>query len=140
MKNTFYVIALSLTLMACGGSSSSGGSDGSSGADVDKDKDLFSLWKRADGGMPVDFTEGDFRVGLGFGVYLSDGAECSCDLTFIGDQESGGYTLNSCSHVYGTGSSDEAPNCNALDHSGTYSKTTTQLTICDDTQDCTIYN
>lgn len=134
MKNTFYIIALSLILTACGGSDS----DGSPSTSVDKD--LFSLWKPTDDSGPLELTGGQFQASQGFSLFMPDGAQCNCSLTFIGDQESGRYTLNNCNYTYGTGSGSEAPNCNALDHTGLYTKTSTQLTICDDTQDCTIYN
>lgn len=132
MKNTFFIIVLSLALTACGG-------DGSVTKSV-TNKDFFSLWKSVDDNSPLDLTDGDFNEGLEFNLYLGNGAQCNCNFVVIGDQKSGGYTLNSCNHVYGTGAGDEIPNCNALDHTGTYTKDSKQLTICDDTQDCTVYN
>lgn len=132
MKNTFYIIALSLILTACGGSSSSDSKP--------VDKDLFSLWKPSDGNIPLDLTEAGFRENGLFSTYLSNGAQCDCNFVLIGDQESGSYTINSCTHLAGTGSGTETPNCNVLDHTGLYTKTSTQLTVCDDVQDCIIYN
>lgn len=134
MKNTLYIIALSIALVACGGSSGTGVSTNSN-----SNKDLFSLWKTNDSSGPLDLTAGAFREILLFSSYASNGAQCDCNFVMVGDQESGSYTLNSCTHVQGTGSGSDTPNCNALDHTGLYSKTYTQLTVCDDTQDCTEY-
>jgi hypothetical protein len=132
MKNIFLIIAFSLALTACGG-----GSGG--GTKSVTDKDFFSLWKSVDDDTPLDLTSGGFNENLDFNSYLANGAQCNCDFIVIGDQKSGSYTLNSCNHVLGTGSGNEVPNCNALDHTGTYSKVGSKLTICDDTQDCTVY-
>lgn len=129
MKKIIIASVAALILTACGGES--GGSD--------SNKDLFSLWKTDQGGA-MDLSSGALGVEMGYSIFMEDGAECNCDLRLLGDQSSGNYILNSCSHTYGTGSGEETPNCNALDNTGTYSKTTSTLTICNSESNCTDYN
>lgn len=89
-----------VVLSACGG----GGDDDS--------KDLFSLWKSDPGNAPLDLTGRSFNTTQPISIFVVDGSVCNCNLTIIGDQESGAASLNSCTYVQGTSAKD--PGCQAL--------------------------
>lgn len=122
------ILLTSIVLTACGGSSSGG----------DSEKELFSLWKEVANDTPLDLTGGALGGTNGMSFYDTDGAQCDCGLRFLGTEDSGSYVLNNCSYDYGSSAGGD-PGCSDLNHTGTYSKTATTLTICDDEQDCTQY-
>ena len=125
MKKIIAAIILTLSLVSCGG----GG---------DATKDLFSLWIEDGTGNPLNLTGGTFNTPLDFAIFFVRGEQCNCKLTFIGTQSSGFYNLNSCNYQFGTGSED--PGCNALDSTGTYSKSSNTLTITPSTGSASTYH
>ena len=103
------------------------------------DKNLFSLWTPQDPTDPTLSLENlDFNQQTGYAFTFSTGDQCNCLIRFIGTQSSGQYTLNSCTYVVGSGSGVYT-NCSALNHSGTYNKSSDTLTICDNTGSCGSY-
>ena len=122
------LLLISSVLVACGGDD--GGDD--------SDKGLFSLWNQVGNDIPLDLTGGSFSTAYAFYIFEGDGSQCDCELRFLGTEESGSYVLNNCSYDYGSSESGN-PGCEGYNHSGTYSKTATTLTICDNEQDCTSY-
>lgn len=122
------LILTSIVLTACGGSSGGG----------DSEKELFSLWNEVGNNTPLDLTGGSINGTYLLSLYETDGAQCDCNLRFLGTEDSGNYVLNNCSYDYGSSAGGD-PGCDAYNHTGTYSKTATTLTICDDEQDCTQY-
>lgn len=122
------LLLISSVLMACGGDD--GGDN--------PDKGLFSLWNQVGNDVPLDLTGGSFNTAYEFFIFESDGSQCDCALRFLGTEESGTYILNNCAYDVGSSQSGD-PGCEGYNHSGTYSKTTTTLTICDNEQDCTSY-
>ena len=115
MRNLL-ILAVVVLLTACGG------------GDDHKPKSLFSLW--INDGPPmkvVDLTGGDFSTPLLYDSFFPDGAQCTCDLTVIGNQSTGSYVFNFCAYVVGSGTVD--PGCNALNNTGTYSLVNDVLTI-----------
>ena len=117
---------ISIALVACGGDSSS------------SDKELFSLWNDTSDNSPLDLTGGSLGSTMTLSLFEADGSQCDCNLRLIGTESSGSYTLNNCTYDYGS-SADGDPGCEAYNHSGTYSKTSNSLTICDAELDCTNY-
>lgn len=121
------ILASLLTISAC--SSSGGGGDTS--------KNLFSIWTEQSSGGVIDLQAASFGTPINFSVFFSGGAQCNCDLTFIGGQASGTYILNQCFYIFNSGSAD--PNCNALNQTGTYSNSNGTLTVLDDQGAVEIY-
>ncbi|GAA6145843.1 hypothetical protein NBRC116585_19610 [Thalassolituus maritimus] len=122
------LILTSVVLTACGGSSGGG----------DSEKSLFSLWKEDGTDIPLDLTGGSLGTPYEFFIFEADGAQCDCQLRFLGTEDSGSYVLNNCAYDYGSSANGD-PGCESYNHSGTFSKTATTLTVCDDQQDCTEY-
>jgi hypothetical protein len=103
------------------------------------EKNLFSLWTPQDQTDPTLSLENlDFNQQTGYAFTFSTGDQCNCLIRFIGTQSSGQYTLNSCTYVVGSGNGLYS-NCSALNHSGTYSKSSDTLTICNNTGVCSVY-
>ncbi|GAA6141622.1 hypothetical protein [Hydrogenophaga sp. 5NK40-0174] len=102
-------------LVACGG----GGED--------KTKDLFSLWNRDSDNVPLDLTGGEFSTPLLMYFYTTDGSQCNCNMTFVGEQHEGTFVVNSCRYVPGSGAGD--PGCTSFNGTGKYFKNDGQLTI-----------
>ena len=123
------LILTSIVLTACGGSSGGGEA---------LEKDLFSLWTDSSDGSSMDLTGGSTGSSFTFNIYASDGSQCDCKLRFLGTEDSGSYVLNNCDYDYGSSANGD-PGCSNLNHTGTYSKTASTLTICDDELDCTQY-
>ena len=115
MKRILGITAMVIALTACGG----GGSDG------DSSKGLFSIWNKTTDNAPLDLRGGSLGTSFEMGFFFAGGAQCNCDNTFIGTETSGSFVLNSCSYKYGSGSED--PGCNAINQTGSYSKTSSTL-------------
>ncbi len=107
-------------LSACG---SGGGGNSSSAAS----KDLFSKWTRTDG-LVLDLSTASFSLRQSIDVNFTNGAYCTCGAAMAGSQDSGTYAMGNCHYVSG-GSGD--PGCAALQVSGTYTKSSSTLTMCD---------
>ncbi|MBV1882261.1 MAG: hypothetical protein KUG82_11545 [Pseudomonadales bacterium] len=118
MRYASLSICLVIMLSGCGGSDSS------------SDKDLFSLWTATDSSLVLDLTNGDFSTPTDFFFDMGNGALCGCTLTAFGSQASGTYTFNSCTYEIGSSSRGD-PGCNALNHTGTYTKSGNVLTTYD---------
>lgn len=108
-----YLAAVCLVLASCGG-----------GAD---DKDLFSLWKAEATGAPMDLTGAKFGSDNNINLYTTDGTRCICDLAIVGDQKSGTIALTGCISIPYNAVKDKQ--CVAFDGAGSYSKTSTVLTL-----------
>lgn len=123
----FLLVLSFLFLASCGGG---GGNDDSSDittANSTAGKNLFSLWNRVGSDFVLDLREGDFDRPIPYGVVFNNGGVCECQLTALGDQQSGTYIINFCNFV--VGSAIEDLGCNSLSQSGTYEKNATTLTI-----------
>lgn len=103
-----------LALGACGG----GGGDS---------KDLFSLWNRDGDNAPFELSGGHFGSDNYLNAYTTDGTRCICNLAVIGTQESGTIAMTGCISI--PYNSRRQPMCEALNGSGTYTKTADILTI-----------
>ena len=88
-------------------------------------KDLFSIWERTDNNTVIDLTTIQFSVSTPFFFIFEDGAQCNCDVLFIGSQPAGSYAINSCRYKYNSGSED--PGCNAINTTGSYTKSSDTL-------------
>lgn len=115
MKNT---LLLTITLLVVSCSSDDGGSSS---------KDLFSIWERTDNNTIIDLTNVGFSNATPFFFIFDGGAQCDCDVTFVGTQSSGSYAINSCSYKLNSGAGD--PGCNAINGTGGYAKTSDTLTF-----------
>lgn len=122
------ILFFMLLLASCGG----GGGGGNS------PKDLFSLWNVVATDAPLDLRGGDFSTPLPISFYFVGGEQCNCTLTVLGTQSSGSYVLNFCAYQLGSGASD--PGCNALNDTGSYSKTSSILTITNSSMVSTDYD
>jgi len=134
MKRLMLVVP-SLLLMACGGSG-----EPVLGTSISTDeggKELFSKWENRADDESLDLTGGRLNTRLNFYITEAEGATCYCDLTFLGDVESGSYVLNQCTYI--ENSSDADPGCNNYNHAGTYDLSNSILTMCDDAEECTEY-
>lgn len=118
----YYLLLLIFLTAACGsgGGSSSGGSS---------DKNLFGVWTHTTTGWVMDLTGGSLNSNLVFRFLFNTGAQCSCTFNAIGTQSSGNYVLSNCTYVNGTGTGN--PGCNSLNNSGSYTKNSATLTVCD---------
>lgn len=131
---TLFLITLCITIISCGGEGDI------TGASVTKeeDKDLFSLWEETTTGNTIDLTAGGLSDTYAFYITYDSGLQCNCELTFLGTATSGNYVLNNCEYEPSSVAGSD-PGCNSNNHTGTYSKTSSQLTVCDNTQVCSVY-
>ena len=112
-------ILVAVSLSACGG--------GGGGA-APAPKNLFSLWKDTTDNTPLDLTGGAFNTALPMLFLYVGGAQCSCNLTLVGDQASGAWSLSACGYVPATGTGD--PGCSSMNAAGTYALSSNVLSIC----------
>lgn len=129
MKLLAVIAIATLALSGCGGEEGESNSE----------KELFSYWEDVEGeAAPLDLSGASFDGYREFSFIYADGAQCDCRLRMSGSEGSGNYSINTCFYAYGS-SADGDPGCDALNHAGTYSKTSDRLTVCDHEQDCTTY-
>lgn len=99
-------------------------------------KDLFSVWARQNPpGMILDFS--GMHIGsntLRVTVSSPFSAVCVCTIAISGTQDSGQYVIGGCSKESGTGTESD---CDSLESSGTFSKTTDTLHVCNASAVCT---
>jgi hypothetical protein len=114
MKNIAIALAAAAALSACGGGS---GSDS---------KNLFSLWTNTQTGALIELSGGDFGVSK-INLYTLDATRCICDLSIIGNQGAGNIAITGCISV--PYNQQRNPQCEALNGTGNYTKTTDTLTI-----------
>ena len=116
-------------LTGCGGAESSEGNS----------KPLFSYWEDESGAAsPLDLRGASFDGYREISFFYEDGAQCDCRLRLTGSESSGTYVVNTCYYFYASSANGD-PGCDALNHVGTYSKSESRLTICDNEQECTNY-
>jgi hypothetical protein len=129
MNKLFYIVLAAILATGCGGE------DGES----DSEKGLFSYWEDIEGeATPLDLSDGSFSGYRDISFFYADGAQCDCHFRVFGSEDRGNYSINTCRYAYAS-SADGDPGCDALNHTGTYSKTRTELTVCDSEQECTTY-
>ncbi len=78
-----------------------------------------------------------FSAPVPFSFFFVGGEQCNCNLTVLGTQSSGSYVVNSCVYQFGSGASD--PGCNALNDTGTYTNSSSTLTITSSTGEVSTY-
>lgn len=128
------LISFCIALISCGGE----GDIPAGSVTTTEEKNLFSLWEETATGNTIDLRAGGLSATYAFYIYLDDGAQCDCELTFLGSETSGNYVLNNCEYDAGS-SIDGDPGCNSNNHTGTYNQEGTSLTVCDSTQTCSVY-
>lgn len=124
--NYFLICVLCVSVLACGKKKKS--------ADAPA-KPLFSVWTDKDDGQVMDLTT--FKLGetKAVGLTQTDGSVCACNMQFVGTESAGAYVLNICSYAGGGGGD---PGCVSLDQAGNYTKSASELKICDGS-DCSTY-
>lgn len=100
------------------------------GSDTPASKDLFTVWARqtpTTGGI-LDFTGMSFGANsLQLSLSSPYDVVCTCALAISGTQDGGQYVISACSKNSGTGTEAD---CDNLESSGTFGKTTDTLTLC----------
>lgn len=96
--------------------------------DSSTNKSLFSSWAADSSTTVLDLTGGSLGT---FGMYfiLTNQNRCNCNVSIGGSESSGNYAITSCSYVAGTGTGSDT-GCSALNSSGTFTKTSSTLSIC----------
>lgn len=112
------ILVASLMLLAGCGSSSGGSAPTSS-------KELFSLWTRTSGQGELDLRSLTFDNGMDIMFVVSGVGSCRCRFTVDGTQQSGTYSIYSCSQVTGN------YNCVNFAGSGTFTNQNATLSLCD---------
>lgn len=112
MRNVIASLAIVTALSACGGGSDS--------------KSLFSLWTNTQTGALLELSGGDFGSRK-LDLYTLDATRCICDLAIIGNQGAGNIAITGCISI--PYNRDRNPQCEALNTTGNYTKTTDTLTI-----------
>jgi len=117
-KSVRYLLsALALSAAAaCGG----GGGD-------DNAKNLFSTWRNEATNAPLALDGASFNTPLRLMLYTTNGGQCNCDATIVGDQVSGRVIVNSCTPQVGTTATFAG--CSVLDGFIDYSNVEGVLTL-----------
>jgi len=114
-------IIMALLIAACGGD-----------PEAPEPKDLFSYWQDENTSFGIDMAGSAFGNNL-IEFWFPEANKCICNLNIIGDQDSGSYILTECIYIPpsigGTGNGTD-PGCEAIDGTGSYSKTSDVLTLC----------
>ena len=125
-----YKLLILVSLMTVGCAGSGGSSGGGSSA-----KSLASVWTKSDNSFTLNMTGLQLGVAQNISFTFAAGAICQCSMTATGLETSGNYALSSCTYTSG-GAGD--PGCASLNSTGTFSKPSSQLSICD--PGCATYN
>ena len=132
MKNLIVLIALIITLSACGKAEDKS-SGGSSAAPVTKSKSLFNPWTASNGRI-LELSNGHF--GANSISFLVSGGYCNAILLISGTEEAGNASTSAMTYS-GTGDSSV---CSQEVINYTYTKTMDTLTTCRTNGDpCTVY-
>lgn len=107
-------LAAALLLGACGG----GGDDS---------KDLFSIWTRDSDNATFDLSSAGFSTENYMTAFTQDGTKCICNFAVIGTQEQGSMALSGCISI--PYNSTKNPQCEAINGSGTYTKSGSVLSL-----------
>lgn len=114
-----------LLLAACG--SGSGGSE--------TEKPFKSLWtNKEDAEDQIDLSDVEFNQQYALIIPMSVNATCVCAVTAVGDSSQGLFSFSQCNY-YGPGQSL----CNMQYTALTYTKSMTELVVCDANPTCTTY-
>jgi hypothetical protein len=130
MKYLLLLPFIAINLASCGGDSSD---------DTASSKSLFSVWNEVNTTIVLDYTNGKFDDSFPFSFQYADDSQCNCELTFIGSQSAGSYTLNSCVYEANSGPSNTDPGCNAANNTGTYTNSSNVLVTTSSTGDVSTY-
>jgi hypothetical protein len=121
---------VSLVLVGCG---KSGGGSSNSAESV---KTLFSKWTN-DAGQSIDLRGGGFGNSMEIStINFNTGAVCKAELTVIGDEKSGSYTIL---NAYWAGGGATDPGCASVNGGGQYDLANSILTICEGSN-CVAYH
>lgn len=134
MRNVILIL-MTLLMAACAQPGGGGSSGGSSPAAT---KDLFSKWTAVnDPNTYIDMTGRSFGVLGGFTWTFTNGSVCQAELFVSGTEAMGTGAISSSIYIAGGIGTD--PGCAGLDGPHTYVKTDTNLTICNQANQCQTY-
>lgn len=98
-------------------------------------KSLFSSWAADDGSEVLDLSSATMGSGQVFGLQLTTGEICACNMAIGGTEASATAVLTGCAYISGGGGD---PGCAALNATYTMTNANAKMTLCGSS--CTTYH